>query len=482
MPRYAETNIRLASRYVVWMGLVLAVYCMHDRTVIAAAPGVFDVRDYGATGDGKTLDTAAINRAIGDCSAAGYGQVRFPPGEYLSGTVHLKSNVTLNLQAGARLIGTSDVAQYQRFTPPRGSFEARLRRWHNALVLGEGVENVTITGRGVIDGNSVFDPNGEEGMRGPHTIIIGKCKNVTIRDVTMVDSANYAIMIEWSDDVHVRGVRVTGGWDGVHFRGSKDDPCNNLSVTDCQFFTGDDSIAGRYVENLLVEDCVINSSCNGIRIIGPMTNLIVHDCLFYGPGVHPHRTSKRHNMLSGIILQPGGWDPSEGPLKDVLISDVTMKNVASAITIWLKRPGNTIDGVTISRLSATGVYRAAASVESWTETPVGRVVFRDVDIEFAGGAELKQAKMPVRQPGVDARELPAWGIFARGVDALQLEDVRLGCVEDDLRHAIICNRVKHLTLDDLHFPHVAGAADPLVLERIGHVEARGKEGSTGDLK
>ena len=483
MPRQVHTNTtHAASRCIVWIGLVLGACCMQARTAIAAAPGVFDVRDYGATGDGKTLDTAAINRAIAACSAASSGQVRFPPGKYLSGTVHLKSNVTLNLEAGSRLIGTSEVERYQQFTPPEGTFEARLGRWHNALVLGEGVENVTITGRGVIDGNKVFDPNGEEKMRGPHTIIIGKCKNVAIRDVTIVDSANYAIMIQWCDEVQVRDVRVTGGWDGVHFRGSKDRPCHNISVTGCQFYTGDDSIAGRYVENLLVEDCTVNSSCNGMRIIGPMTNLIVHDCLFYGPGVHPHRTSKRRNMLSGIILQPGGWDASEGPLADVLISDVTMKNVASPVTIWLKRPGNTIDGVTVSRLSATGVYRAAASVESWTETPVGRVVFRDVDIEFTGGAELKQAKMPVRTPGVDARPLPAWGVYARNVDVVQLEDVRLGCAKGDLRHAIVCDGVKRLTLDDVHFPRVTSAADPLVLENVGHIDARGEGASATELK
>lgn len=475
-----RTRINTAGstrRWIVWIGLVAVAFCTEARTAIVAAPGVFDVRDYGAAGDGKTLDTEAINRAIEACSAAGSGQVRFPPGKYLSGTVRLKSGVTLKLEAGSRLVGTTDLDQYQQFTPPQGTFEARLGRWHRALVLGEGVENVTLTGHGVIDGNKVFDPKGEEKMRGPHTILIGKCKNVAIRDVTVVDSANYAIMIQWSEEVHVRDVRVTGGWDGVHFRGSKDQPCRNISVTGCRFFTGDDSIAGRYVENLLVQDCVVNSSCNGMRIIGPMTNLIVHDCLFYGPGVHPHRTSKRHNMLSGIILQPGGWDASKGPLRDILISDVTMKNVASPVTIWLKRPGNTIDGVTVSRLSATGVYRAAVSIESWTETPVGRVVMRDVDIEFEGGGTLEQAKMPVRAPGVDARPLPAWGIYARNAGTLQLEDVRLGCAKDDLRHAILCDGVERLTLDDLHYPRVAKAADPLVLKNIGHLDARDKAAS-----
>ena len=89
------------------IGLITVAFCTRARTAIAAAPGVFDVRDYGATGDGKTLDTAAINHAIEACSAAGSGQVRFRPGKYLSGTVHLKSNVTLNFEAGSRLIGSA---------------------------------------------------------------------------------------------------------------------------------------------------------------------------------------------------------------------------------------------------------------------------------------------------------------------------------------------------------------------------------------
>lgn len=132
------------------MAIAGALCAWFGHVRVAAAPGVFDVRDYGAVGDGKTLDTRAVNQAIEACSAAGSGQVRLPPGKYLTGTVHLKSNVTLNLEAGSRLVGTSDVDRYQQFTPPEGTFEARLGRWHRALVLGEGVENVTITGRGGI--------------------------------------------------------------------------------------------------------------------------------------------------------------------------------------------------------------------------------------------------------------------------------------------------------------------------------------------
>src|SRR5436190_18536299 len=82
------------------------------------ASPVFNVRDHGATGDGTTHDTAALNKAVEACAAAGGGQVLFPPGRYLTGTIHLKSNVTLQLDAGAEIVGTSDLQQYQNFEPP----------------------------------------------------------------------------------------------------------------------------------------------------------------------------------------------------------------------------------------------------------------------------------------------------------------------------------------------------------------------------
>ena len=456
--------------------VLIAVVACPALTILSnlgsAADGVFNVRNYGAAGNGKSIDTTAINKAVKACADAGGGQVRFGPGRYISGTVHLRDNVTLFFEAGATLIGTTKLDDYQHFTPPANTPEARFGKWHSALILGVGVKNVNIVGPGVIDGNKVFNPRGEEKMRGPHTIILGNSRNVVIRDITIRDSANYAIMIEFSEHVDVRGVKVTGGWDGVHFRGWLDKPCRDIKIIDCQFFTGDDSIAGRYVKGLLIKNCVVNSSCNGIRIIGPVTNMIVEDCLFYGPGLHPHRTSNRHNMLSGIILQPGGWDACDGALEDVLISDVTMKNVASPVTVLLKRPGNTIDDITITGLTATGVYRAAASVESWCKTACGRVVFRDASIEYEGGGTAEQAKASPRKPGVDARTLPVWGFYAKNARDITLENVRLYCAKKDLRPTIVCEDVDSLVLDAVRFPKVPRAAGPIVLRNVKDIKTR----------
>jgi len=455
----------------VFLGIVTAA-----QAGIASPTGVFNIRDCGAVGNGKTLDTHAIQKAIDDCAAKGGGQVLLPPGRYLSGTVHLKSHVMFFLDAGATLVGTPDLNQYQHPTPPAFLPEARWGKWHRALILGDGVEDIAIAGNGVIDGNKVFDPTGEERMRGPHTFVFINCRNVMVRDITFMDSANYAIFFQISDEVEIRNVKFTGGWDGVHFRGGPERPCRNVSIVGCQFFTGDDSIAGRYWENTLISDCIVNSSCNGIRLIGPATHLIIHDCLFYGPGVHSHRTSKRHNMLAGLNLQPGAWDTTQGTLDDVMISDITMHNVATPFHFSLK-PGNTAGRIIVNRATATGVYRAASSVESWAETAFESVIFRDVTIEYKGSGTRKQARMKVKSPGVDARVLPAWGFYARKVNHLQFDNVRLRCEKDDHRPVLMCDDIKRLSLDGFRFPHPAPDIAPMVLNNVEQLQIRESDAS-----
>jgi hypothetical protein len=244
-----------------------------------------------------------------------------------------------------------------------------------------------------------------------------------------------------------------------------------VNIINCQFYTGDDSIAGRYWDNTVISGCIVNSSCNGIRLIGPATRLFVDHCLFYGPGQQVHRSSGRTNMLSGIILQPGAWDRSEGLLDDVLLSANTMHDVASPVTIWTK-PGNPVGRITLNGLNATGVYRSALSVESWSDAPITNVVVRDAHIEFLGGGKAEQASQPVKGPGVDARQLPAWGIYARNVQRLTLEDVRLSLADDDLRPVLVGDGVRDLTLDNFRFTEVPGVAHPLITTNVANLNRR----------
>ncbi|MBZ0257234.1 right-handed parallel beta-helix repeat-containing protein, partial [bacterium] len=317
----------------------------------------------------------------------------------------------------------------------------------------------------------VFDPTGEEKMRGPHTVMLTGCRNVSVRDVTVIDSANYAFLFFVSDDVEFHNVVIKGGWDGIHFRGWKGQPCRRVTIAGCEFYTGDDSIAGRYWDDVVISNCIINSSCNGIRLIGPASNLIIHDCLFFGPGRYEHRTSKRNNMLAGVNLQPGGWDATEGSLDHVMISNLSMRDVATPFHFILK-PGNTADGVTVSRVDAIGVYRAACTVESWAETPFKNVTFREVSIRYVGG-EAKASGRTVKSPGVDARPLPAWGFYARNAQNLSWENVSLKVEQDDVRPIIQLEGVNGLDVEGLSASHSSLAKKKAVMIDVSNVNDDG---------
>lgn len=453
-------NSRRVARAVV--GLAIA------WPVAAWAAGLINVREQGARGDGVTLDTAAIQKAVDAAAADGGGQVLFPPGRFLSGTIHLRSHVTLRLEAGARLLGTTNLTAYDQPVVPAALPEAKWGKWHRALLLGEQVEDVTLCGPGVVDGNRVFDPTGEEQMRGPHALVLVGCRRVTVRDLTFEDAANYALLALVTDELDVRNVTFIGGWDGVHWRGAPDRWCRNVRISGCRFFTGDDAIAGRYWENTVISDCLINSSCNGLRLIGPARRLTVTHNLFRGPGERPHLTSRarqRTNMLSGVILQPGAWDRTEGPLDEVVLIQNSMVNVASPVTLWTK-PGNPVGRVLVQGLQATGIYRAALSAESWSEQRMREVVFRDLTVEFAGGGTPADARREVRPPGVDCRPLPAWGVYARGVESLVLEDLRLALAQHDFRPAVFADSVGTLRLNDVRYPVIEGVSESLVTTNV----------------
>jgi hypothetical protein len=203
-----------------------------------------------------------------------------------------------------------------------------------------------------------------------------------------------------------------------------------------------------------------------VRLIGPAKNLIIHDCLFFGPGRYEHRSSRdrhRTNMLAGLCLQPSGWDRTEGTVDQVHVANVTMHDVASPLHLSAKPP-STVGRVTVDRLTATGVYRAAASIESWADEPIGHVSLRDVSIECIGGGTAAQAAAEVRAPGVDVRPLPAWGLYARRVKSLEMANVRFSLQNDDARPAFLADGIDVLDLGALAFPSIS--SKPLDLRRV----------------
>lgn len=326
---------------------------------------VYDVLNYGACSDGTQECSAAINAAISDCSANGGGIVLVPAGKYLCSTLVLQSNVNLKLEKDAEILACEDPESYQSFVPKRdmsmydsgngtvNQNNSRDQRWNHALILANAVENISITGEGTINGRHVFDPQGEEFMRGPHTLVFGDCRNVLLDGITITCAANYAFMAYALSDAVFHGVKISEGWDGIHIRGGE-----NVVIDDCFFETGDDTIAGGYWKNMDIRNCYINSSCNGLRMIMPSENVDIHDCHFEGPGHFPHRTSgeaRRTNMLFGVVFEPGGWGKAPGELKGLKVRNCTIKNTQTPIAVSVS-PDNKAYDLSISNVTAPGTY------------------------------------------------------------------------------------------------------------------------------
>lgn len=269
------------------------------RSVLAAGTDVprveHRITDHGARTQRGELNTGPIQAAIDACHAAGGGVVRVPPGRFRTGALLLKSQVRLHLEEGAILQGSADWRDYAAFSDGSGG-----RRqwgdgeWSNALITALEATQIGIEGPGTIDGADCTRPQGEEGFRGPHAIVLRHCTDVRIRDVTIRRAGNYAILCFDSRQADVSNVRVRGGHDALHTQ-----RCERFRVRDCDFRTGDDCFAGCDNVDFDIRDCQINSSCNGFRL--GCDQLVVKDCRLWGPGEYEHKISGRTNLLGAFV-------------------------------------------------------------------------------------------------------------------------------------------------------------------------------------
>jgi hypothetical protein len=418
---------------------------------------LWNVKDLGAHGDGVTLDTAAINRAIQDCAAAGGGTVRFPAGVYLSGTVHLKSHVTLLFEAGAELLGSPALEHYEELQAYHG------QRWQRGLLLGEDVEDVALLGPGTINGADVYDIEGEENLRGPHAVLMHHCKRVSIRDLAVKNAANYAVRITDCQRLDVNGLKVTGGWDGINFW-----QCRDVSIFGCCLQTGDDSLAGGYWENVVIDNCLLNPSCNGIRLIGPAEHVSVHNCLIKGPGTSPHRTARRTNTLAGMQIAPGTWMDTPGLVDDLHVSNVTITGVRTPFWIGIWGTDTRIGHISFTDVTVTGAGRVASVIEGLPDAPIDALVLRNVSIETEGGGTPQDAAQPFPALMIDKdpwNVQPVAGLYCHHVKHLTLHDVRLSHRAPEARPMLACHDVQTLALDGLALPESA-----LALANVGLVQ------------
>jgi hypothetical protein len=438
---------------------------------------VYSVKDFGAAGDGKTLDTQAINKTVEACSAVGGGTVLFPAGVYLTGTVHLKSDITMCVGPGATILGSKNLKDYQDVLDPARKLASQ---YHAALLEGHDLRNVAITGRGTIDGNYVFNPQGAENMRGPHAIFFNKCEGISIQDIFVTGASNFAHLLDGCSNVSIRGVTVAGGWDGLHLLN-----CKNIIVTDCGFQTGDDCIAGGGWERVVVANCTLNTSCNAVRIMSPMSeaidkslgdrgvkNVTFTNLVITGPGIYEHRTTGRHDLRAAFLLFSTIVD-------NLVISNVSVSKARCPLWLCVRNPPTAIRNVSISNLIATAVgmpdYEASL-IRGLQDNPVESVSLSNISIvsDGDGATDLIGKPLPdtVRDPYIP---MSCYGMLCRHVKNLDLHNVRFSYTEKEARPALICESVEQLDLDGVRGQPGTANESPIVLRDIKTLRSRGTE-------
>lgn len=251
--------------------------------------------------------TAEIQEAIDRCFLSGGGKIVLEKGLYMIGGIRLRSNCTLYLKEGAILKGTREIADYKILgndeTEPidashqtdvlwsqageRKNFD-HIRKaastWNNALIRIFEAHNVSIIGEkgSVIDGSDPYDPAGEEYYRGPHGIAYHYSSDIRLEGYTIKNTGNWAHIGYRSENMTYKNIVILGGHDGIH-----NSSCDRFTIEDCEFYTGDDCIAGFDNYNVTVKNCVLNSACSGMRFGG--ADVLVENCRFYGPAKYMFR-------------------------------------------------------------------------------------------------------------------------------------------------------------------------------------------------
>ena len=281
--------------------LLIIIYLSACDLMMAGTEPYFNVIEYGAKADGQTLDTKAIQKAIDECSQNGGGTVEFPAGTYLTGTIYLKNNVILHLQPGSKILGSRNIDDYPRYKDTYGTLG------RSALIRGDELKNVGITGFGIIDGQGE-SYQGKE-VR-PRLLMFDRCKNVTVKGITLQHPGAWTQHYLKCDGVTIRDIKIY-----AHGGENNDmldiDQCCNVIISGLIGDSDDDgitlkSIGECLVENVAISDCIIRTRTNAIKAgtesYGGFRDISITNCNI-GPSQTKDGFSGVDEGLAGIALE-----------------------------------------------------------------------------------------------------------------------------------------------------------------------------------
>lgn len=439
----------------------------------AQSSSLFNVKDFGAAGDGVTLDTEAVRKAVAECSAKG-GTVLFPAGKYLIGSVKLESNVEIYVQQGALILGSTNINDYEEYTPQLKSYNDYFLK--HSIFYAEKAENISIRGEGTIDGQGsayiiTTNKKPDRYKNRPFVIRFVECKNVKIENVTLRNSAMWMQQYLACENLFIKGIKVYN-----HANKNNDmidiDGCRNVVMSDCIGDTDDDALtlkstSGRITENVTITNCVLSSHCNAIKMgtesTGGFRNITISN-IVVKPSDSPTKIYGHHAGLSGITL--GIVDG--GILEGVTISNIRIDGPQVPIYMRLgnrgrkyhdnaSQPGVGIfKDVNISDVIATNIKSNIGS--SITGIPgyyVENISLNNIKIEYPGGGTKEDAEKILEELEDHYPEstkwgtLPAYGFYVRHAKNITFNNVELTYKDKDVRPAVVFDDVRNINLYNL---------------------------------
>lgn len=439
---------------------------------------IYNVQDFGAKGDGKTLNTKAIQSAIDKCFAEQGGTVLVPAGDFLSGTLELKSNVTLHIAAAGKLLGSPKREDY---TAGKGVPSGN---GNIVFLFAVNAHHLSIEGKGTIDGNGLAFYNGkgdntgpgQNGVGGnfdrPHLGIFYKCDNLRMDDVFCTASAYHCFRILSCKQVHIDGIRiynrVNRNNDGFHFNNSE-----YVHIINCDVQCQDDACAlfgsNKFVT---ISNCSFSTRWSIFRFGGGESqNITVTNCLIYDTYGCPIKISAGNARIenlsfSNIIMRNvtgpigiGFSGPSTNSNNNTqnstkpFIRNISFNNIRATV---VEKPIDHPDihfGVTVRE----GEKNSCITLNAMGEYYLENISFNDVHVTYAGGGTAAQAAKEV--PKVAAEYFgvwdplpggpPAYGLYARNVKGLTLQNVRFTYEQPDARPAIMFDHVEDASINGL---------------------------------
>ncbi|MCL5005910.1 MAG: glycoside hydrolase family 28 protein [Acidobacteria bacterium] len=455
------------------LGLASALPAPAQTEPRAKGP-LLNVLSYGAVGDGKRLDTRALQAAIDACAAAGGGTVYFPAGAYLSGTLLLKSHVGLYLEAGATILGSQNLADYPSLVPAFKAYTAPYTDKY--LIYGERLENVFIAGQGTLDGQGAAKAFNPRHYGRPYLVRFSECRNVTVQGIRLINSGMWVQHYLACTDVDIDGIQVhshvNSNNDGIDI-----DCCDRVRIANCEIDSGDDAIVlksagARITRNVTITNCVLRSHSNALKAgtesEGGFENIAISNCVV-------HDTN-----LAGIALEA----VDGATLSGVVVSNIAMHVIKCPIFIRLGNrarpiepggphlPIGNVENIIISDVEAVGAGNTGCSITGLPGHCVRNVTLSNIRLHFQGGGTREMVDRPIPEKPAAYPEynmfgmLPAYGFYCRHAEGLTFSNVQTDLEQPDARPALVCEDVRQLDIFSANFAQNPGGGPAMLFQNV----------------